>query len=676
MTVNVALRCWQRTPWGKASKAQWRYALRNALAMCLALWIAFALALDQPFWAMTSAAVVSFPTIGGVISKSIGRIIGSLLGASASLLIAGHSLSDPWLFVWLISIWIALCTYVSNQYQNNVSYAFALAGYTTAIIAFSVVDVTDAQDIFALAQARVSEVIIGILCGGAMMMILPSTSDSEALLNALKRIQQQLPEHAEQLWQPIAASQVRTLHEGVIAQILTLNLLRIQAFWSHHQLRRQNSRMNLMIHQQLYMTSMISSLRRMLLNWHNPPDNLSVVLKPLLAQLRDSQTDKYQLAKTLQLIRPLDTADYRHRAFWVRLRHFCWLYLDCNHQLQRLEQGGEVQNNTATRVSAPMIHTDNYEAAYSTLRSFLCIVVGCSFWLNTHWDSGNAALTLTAISCVLYASTPSPISSITTLLKSVSLLSISSFLVMFGLMVQIEQLGMFMAFLFPVLVTMQMFKLQHPAYASLWTQLIVYMGSFLSISTPPSYDYQSVINENLAKISGVLLAAMAFQLLRPSSDKRKSKRLIRALHHDFVDQLGQKPRHTERQFESLIYHRISQLSQSKDQDARAWLLRWGVVLLNCSHVVWQLREWQTRSDPLSVVRDSALRCLHGIITPTGVQLDLLQAALPELQRISDALGRHPNPASQELAGLVWRLSCSLPPLLEQNFSSRSIAETS
>ena len=35
---------------------------------------------------MTSAAVVSFPTVGGVISKSLGRIAGSLLGAIAALL--------------------------------------------------------------------------------------------------------------------------------------------------------------------------------------------------------------------------------------------------------------------------------------------------------------------------------------------------------------------------------------------------------------------------------------------------------------------------------------------------------------------------------------------------------------------------------------------------------------
>lgn len=274
-------------PWGKATGGQWRYALRNSLAMCLALWVAFVLELDEPSWALTSAAVVSFPTVGGVISKSIGRIFGSLMGAAASVAIAGHCLNDPWLFTLFIAAWIGLCTYISNHYQNNVSYAFALAGYTAAIIAFGTVNVTDTQQIFDIAQARVCEVITGILCGGLMMMILPSTSDGEALLTSLRRMQLRLLEHAAMLWQPEITAQMRTSHEGVIGQILTMNLLRIQAFWSHYRLRRQNNLLNYLLHQQLRITSVISSLRRMLLNWPDRPANLMPVLTQLLDELRD-----------------------------------------------------------------------------------------------------------------------------------------------------------------------------------------------------------------------------------------------------------------------------------------------------------------------------------------------------------------------------------------------------
>lgn len=69
----------RKTPWGRATAPQWIYALRNAIAVLLALYIGFILELDKPYWAMTSAAVVSFPTFGGVISKSLGRIVGSFI---------------------------------------------------------------------------------------------------------------------------------------------------------------------------------------------------------------------------------------------------------------------------------------------------------------------------------------------------------------------------------------------------------------------------------------------------------------------------------------------------------------------------------------------------------------------------------------------------------------------
>lgn len=674
--MNLPFLEWNRTPWGKATAGQWRYALRNSLAMCLSLWVAFVLNLDEPYWALTSAAVVSFPTVGGVISKSIGRVFGSLVGAAASVAIAGHCLNDPWLFTLFIAAWIGLCTYISNHYQNNVSYAFALAGYTAAIIAFSTVNVTDTQQIFDIAQARVCEVITGILCGGLMMMILPSTSDGETLLTSLRRMHLRLLEHAAMLWQPEITVQMRTSHEGVIGQILTMNLLRIQAFWSHYRLRRQNNLLNYMLHQQLRITSVISSLRRMLLNWPDRPDNLASVLEQLLTELRNPETDKYRLARILQQIAPQDPADYRHRAFWLRLRHFCWLYLSASRWLQRLESATPVSDIQPPRVTSLARHTDSYEAAYNGLRTFLCIVIGCAYWINTQWDAGSSALTLIAISCVLYSSTPSPINSITTLLKAVLLLSIVCFVVKFGLMIQIDDFWLFCAFLFPVLVTMQMIKLQHPSYAALWGQLIVFMGSFLSVTNPPSYDYQSFINDSIGKIVGVLLAGLAFQILRPSSDKRKSRRIIRALRRDFIDQLSKKPQQSESQFESRIYHRISQLNQSQDQEARSWLLRWGVVLLNCSHIVWQLRDWQTRSDPLSAVRDVCIHCLRGIMTEKGVQHSSLDASLQELQRMSTALAHHPEQAARDLAGLIWRLYCSLQQLQQAIVPVDSAAATS
>jgi len=247
-------------------------------------------------------------------------------------------------------------------------------------------------------------------------------------------------------------------------------------------------------------------------------------------------------------------------------------------------------------------------------------------------------------------------------LRTLALLTLFSFVVKFGLMVQINALALFLLFLFPLLTTLQLLKLQMPKRAGLWGQLIVFMGSFIAVSDPPVFDFADFLNADLAKILGVALAWLAFAVLRPGSDARKGRRHIRALRRHFVDQLSRAPKLNEHHYESVVYHHISQLSNSQDAQARRWLLRWGVVLLNCSHVVWQLRDWETRSDPLSRVRDRAIGLLRDVMSERGVQQRSLNATLAELERICAALGQHHQPAARELASLIWRLYCALAQL--------------
>lgn len=660
--MNFQAFTWHALPWVRATRPQWRYALRNSIAMCLALLFAYVIHLDEPWWAMTSAAVVSFPTVGGVISKSLGRVAGSLLGAFAAIMIAGHTMTEPWLFLFSMSAWIALCTWCCAMYTNNVAYAFQLAGYTCAIIAFPMINMVDATLLWDIAQARVCEVIVGIICGAVMMMILPSTSDGTTLLTALKNMHTRILEHANLLWQQGNHDVIRSSHESVINQILTMNLLRIQAFWSHYRFRRQNNLLNYLLHQQLRLTSVISSLRRMMMNWPDAPTALRDVLEQLFVELAKPQADALSVAKIIAPLRPLDPLDYRHQAFWNRLRYFCRLYLTTSRWLWRLENANIITEFTVLDAPALTRRTDHAEALWNGIRSFSALVMIGAWSINTQWASGPAALTLAAICCVLYSVSPSPFNSLSLLLRTILLLSLFSFVIKFGLMVQLNALWQFLLFLFPLLTTMQLFKLQMPKLAGLWGQLIVFMGSFIAVSDPPVYDFGSFLNDNLAKVLGVAMAWLAFAILKPGSDARKSRRHIRALRRSFIDQLSHHPTHSEHEFESLVYHYISQLSNSQDAVARRWLLRWGVVLLNCSHVVWQLRIWETRADPLAQVRNICLSLLRDVMSERGVQQRPLLSALNEMQHIYQTLGTHHQPAARELASIVWRLHCSLSQL--------------
>lgn len=47
-----------------------------------------------------------------------------------------------------------------------------------------------------------------------MMMVMPSTSDGDALLTSLRKMHVQLLEHAQLLWRSEVTNQIRVSHEG------------------------------------------------------------------------------------------------------------------------------------------------------------------------------------------------------------------------------------------------------------------------------------------------------------------------------------------------------------------------------------------------------------------------------------------------------------------------------
>ena len=53
----------------------------SVIAVCLALYIAFWLQLDNAYWAGTSAAIVCQPSLGTSLRKGWFRVIGTVVGA-------------------------------------------------------------------------------------------------------------------------------------------------------------------------------------------------------------------------------------------------------------------------------------------------------------------------------------------------------------------------------------------------------------------------------------------------------------------------------------------------------------------------------------------------------------------------------------------------------------------
>src|SRR5271156_6701099 len=111
------------------------FGLRLWAAVCLALYVAFWLELDNAYWAGTTAAIVSLPSLGASLRKAWFRMIGTVIGAVAIVALTACFPQQRMGFLLGLALWGAACAFVATMLRNFAAYSAALAGYTTAIIA-------------------------------------------------------------------------------------------------------------------------------------------------------------------------------------------------------------------------------------------------------------------------------------------------------------------------------------------------------------------------------------------------------------------------------------------------------------------------------------------------------------------------------------------------------------
>src|SRR5690349_11853617 len=172
-----------RPSWPITSRAAWLadalrvsgppllFGLRLWASVCLALYIAFWLELPNAQWAGTSAAIVCQPHLGASLRKGWYRLIGTVIGAVAIVVLTACFPQDRAPFLLGLALWGGGCALVATLLRNFAAYAAALAGYTAAIIASDQLGATGGPngEAFMLAVTRASEICIGIVSAGIVL---------------------------------------------------------------------------------------------------------------------------------------------------------------------------------------------------------------------------------------------------------------------------------------------------------------------------------------------------------------------------------------------------------------------------------------------------------------------------------------------------------------------------
>lgn len=137
------------------------FALRTAVAAFAALLIAKAIGLEHPHWAAMSAWACSQPMREHLLSRSIYRFGGSVVGvvyAVALVLVAQDSL---WVLALGLALWGAICAFLGNLQRGYMVYGCMLAGYSAAMVVL--LHHGPADTIWPFAWDRLFTVVTGVL---------------------------------------------------------------------------------------------------------------------------------------------------------------------------------------------------------------------------------------------------------------------------------------------------------------------------------------------------------------------------------------------------------------------------------------------------------------------------------------------------------------------------------
>jgi uncharacterized membrane protein YccC len=159
-----------QTAWA-ATRSPLAFGLRLWVSVCLSLYIAFWLELDNPYWAGVTAALVCQPHLGASLRKGWYRMIGTIVGGVAIVALTACFPQDRIAFLASLALWGAACAFVAAILRNFLALAAQLAGVTAAIIATNQLGATGGVNgqVFVLVVSRCSEICIGIACAGIVL---------------------------------------------------------------------------------------------------------------------------------------------------------------------------------------------------------------------------------------------------------------------------------------------------------------------------------------------------------------------------------------------------------------------------------------------------------------------------------------------------------------------------
>jgi uncharacterized membrane protein YccC len=590
--------------WVRAAVPPLVYGVRLWTAVCLALFVAFWLQLDNPSWAGTSAAIVCQPVLGASLRKGWFRLVGTVIGAIAAVVLSACFPQSRAGFLLGLAFWGGVCALVATLLRNFASYAAALAGYTAAIICGDELGAVGGAsgDAFNLAVARGSEICLGIVCAGLVLSMTDLGGARRRLATLLSQYSANIASGlVRALWLPGSMqAPSRNDRRRLVMRVAGLDTVIDQAAGEIATLPFRPRTLQ----------AAADGLFVALTAWRSVANHLEFVPEAAkeAVRVRDClpaaltipedvgdpkrwQNDPRSMREAMQtgarrlVALPAETPS---------LRLLCDRTAEGLLALSRAITGvvvlGQPWTTRISRNIAGLRVPDILPALINAVRAFLTIAAASLVWIWTAWPSGATFIMFAAVAITLFApQEDAAYATARTFTIGTALTAVCAAVVVFALLPQQSSFAGFCAVLGLVLVPAGALSAQ-PWHQPLFVALTANFIPLLSPSNPMTYDPQAYYNTAIALLGGVGFAMLAMRLLPPMPPAMRARRLLALTLRDLRRLTrGRLPRSTV-DWEGRVYGRLSAISDQVEmlQAARlAAALSVGIEIIRLRRIAYR-----------------------------------------------------------------------------------------
>lgn len=394
------------------------YSVRSFAAAMLAYYVALAIGLERPSWAIITVYIVSQTSVGASLSRSLYRLAGTVAGAGATVLIVPTFVNTPILCSVILAGWITFCLYLSLLERTPRAYAFVLAGYTASLIGFPAV--ADPGTVFNIALIRVQEIAIGIVCAALIhRYILPARISglfnsklAQTLHAARQRIADTLAGKADAQSEPLHLALALQFLQGISHHIPYDFALSVPARQARKALHDRLARLVIVngeVRDRLQIIAEMPAAMQALLNdvqvWLTCDDTGQRKNAAEALQQRSAQLAQRLAAQALTFEDALRVNFLRYIAELITLLQQCERLSEAIHHARPAP--AQAEDRAATGY---VFHRDPLSAARTALGAFVIILSGCLLWIYSAWPDGGTAVSILGVCCTLFGSfdTPAP----------------------------------------------------------------------------------------------------------------------------------------------------------------------------------------------------------------------------------------------------------------------------